>query len=65
MYVNKNARLAYRVFHTYIELIQSADDDEYTRRHFAHGEHILDFDETLNAGVVDECDDTYVYEHGY
>lgn len=52
-----NVPLAFR---TYIELIQSADDDEYTRRHFAHGEHVLDFDETLDASVVDERDDTYV-----
>jgi len=56
---------AFRVFRTYVELIQSADDDEYTRRHFAHGEHVLDFDETLDAGVVDERDDTCVHERGY
>jgi hypothetical protein len=44
---------------TQIELVQSTDDYDETDGDFAHGEHVLDFDETFHAGVVDESQDTF------
>lgn len=43
---------------TYVKLIHSANDYEYACCNFAHGEHVLDFDETFYAGIVDECNDS-------
>lgn len=35
-------------------MIQSADDHDETDGDFAHGEHVLDFEETFHTGVVDK-----------
>lgn len=44
---------------TRVELIHSADDDEYTGRDFTYGEQVLNFDETFDTVVVDGCNDAF------
>jgi len=48
----------YTLIFTQIELIQSAHDDEYAGGDLTRGEQVLDFDEALDAEVVDGSDDT-------
>lgn len=51
-------RFELRILFTQVQLVHSADDNEYTDGYFAHGEHVLDLQVELDAGVIDRRDGT-------
>lgn len=40
-------------------MIHPADDDDYASGDFTYGEHVLDFYETFDTGVIDKSDCTF------